>query len=88
MKQLLTAQRAVVTQKGGIWPPPSDGMHCFAEYFLEADGDQMLWDVRGGLRDGEYLIYYYTHAATPRPSATSPTVLHLLGACLGGFAGE
>jgi hypothetical protein len=48
-------------RKGGVWPPPSQGMLCFAEFFMEADGDQVLWDVSRGLRDCEYPIYYYHH---------------------------
>ena len=44
-------------------------MLCFAEYFLEADGDQVLWDVHQGLKGGEYPVVYYAHEARP-PSAT------------------
>jgi len=40
-------------------------MLCFAEFFMEADGDQVLWDVSRGLVDGEYPIYYYAHEARP-----------------------
>ncbi len=65
LSALTAQQRAVVDQRGGIWPPPSDGMLCFAEYFLEADGDQVLFDVSGGLSDGEYPVYYYAHEASP-----------------------
>ena len=54
-------QREAVVAKGGDWPPPSQGMLCFAEFFLQADGDQVLWDVSGGLRDWEYPIFYYSH---------------------------
>ena len=36
-------------------------MLCFAEFFMEDDGDQVLFDVAGGLRDGEYPIMYYAH---------------------------
>lgn len=62
----LTAQRrSLVDQRGGEWPRPSNGMLCFAEYFLEADGDQVLFDVAGGLSDGEYPVYYYAHSASP-----------------------
>ena len=32
---------------------------------MEADGDQVLWDVSGGLRAGEYPIFYYAHEARP-----------------------
>lgn len=41
--------------------PPTQGMICFAEYFLEADGDQILFDVKQGLIDEEYPVYYYAH---------------------------
>jgi SMI1-KNR4 cell-wall len=34
---------------------------CFAEFFMEADGDQVMFDLRGGLIDGEYPIVYYAH---------------------------
>ena len=40
-------------------------MLCFAEYFLEADGDQVLWDVKPGLQDGEYPVMYYAHESSP-----------------------
>jgi hypothetical protein len=40
-------------------------MLCFAEFFMEADGDQVLWDISQGLRDGEYPIYYYAHERRP-----------------------
>ncbi len=36
---------------------------CFAEFFMEADGDQVLFDLRGGLQSGEYPIVYYAHSA-------------------------
>lgn len=63
--ELTPAQRRVVEAKGGIWPPPSQGMLCFAEYFLEADGDQVLFDVAQGLVDGEYPVVYYSHESRP-----------------------
>src|SRR5215471_1639673 len=62
---LTPQQRDGVRRKGGTWPPPSHGMLCFAEYFAEADGDQVLWDVRSGLQAGEYPVYYYSHEARP-----------------------
>lgn len=65
LEQLTPQQRKIVVQKGGAWPPPSQGMVCFAEFSLEADGDQVLWDVSGGLCDGEYPIYYYAHESRP-----------------------
>ncbi len=63
LELLSREQRQVVQARGGAWPPPSQGMLCFAEYFLEADGDQVLFDVRGGLVDGEYPVVYYSHEA-------------------------
>lgn len=65
LQKLSPAQQKVVTQKGGAWPPPSDGMLCFAEFFMEADGDQVLFDVRQGLVNDEYPIVYYSHASRP-----------------------
>lgn len=89
LEQLSAGQREVVTRKGGVWPPASDAMLCFAEYFLEADGDQVLWDVRGGLQAGEYPIYYYAHEQRP------PTVRRLsedfgdwLSRCLDQFGSD
>ena len=32
---------------------------------VEADGDQVLWDVAAGLKDGEYPVYYYSHESSP-----------------------
>ena len=34
---------------------------CFAEFFMDADGDQVMFDLRGGLIEGEYPIVYYAH---------------------------
>jgi hypothetical protein len=65
LDKLTPKQRQIVSSKGGGWPPPSHGMLCFAEFFMEADGDQVLWDVSGGMRGGEYPIYYYAHEARP-----------------------
>lgn len=65
LSALTPQQQAVVSRKGGGWPPPSDGMLCFAEFFWEADGDQVLWDVSKGLHDGEYPVYYYAHDGRP-----------------------
>ncbi len=63
--QLSPEQQSVVRQRGGNWPPPSQGMLCFAEYFLEADGDQVLFRTEDGVMDGEYPVYYYAHGASP-----------------------
>lgn len=65
LETLTPEQRRVVQRRGGRWPPPTGGMLCFAEYFLEADGDQVLWDVSAGLVEGEYPVMYYAHE---RPS--------------------
>lgn len=62
---LSSKQREIVHAKGGGWPPPSQGMLCFAEFSMEADGDQVLFDVGNGLIDGEYPVKYYAHAARP-----------------------
>ena len=59
------AQQAVVKRKGGVWPPPSNGMLCFAECFMQADGDQFLFDTSQGLVNGEYPVVYYAHDARP-----------------------
>lgn len=65
LTDLTPAQRRIVKAKGGGWPPPSHGMLCFAEYFLEADGDQVLFDVSNGLVDDEYPVVYYSHESRP-----------------------
>jgi hypothetical protein len=65
-EELTDEQKNVVKQKGGQWPPPSNGMICFGEFFLEADGDQVLFDTKEGLIDGEYPVYYYySHESYP-----------------------
>jgi hypothetical protein len=58
-------QRRMVALKGGSWPPASQGMLCFAEFFMEADGDQVLFDTSHGLVDGEYPIMYWAHEDRP-----------------------
>jgi hypothetical protein len=65
LEELNQQQRNVVEQKGDVWPPPSDGMLCFAEYFRDADGDQVLFDVSEGLVEGEYPVMYYSHETRP-----------------------
>jgi hypothetical protein len=65
LETLNEQQLRVVDTKGGNYPPPSQGMLCFAEFFMEADGDQVLWDVSGGMVEGEYPIYYYCHEDDP-----------------------
>jgi hypothetical protein len=72
LDQLTQPQRRMVERKGGQWPPPSQGMLCFAEFFMEADGDQVLFDVSKGLVRGEYPIMYYAHEERP-PSVRALT---------------
>ena len=40
-------------------------MLCFGEYSLEADGDQVLFDISSGLIRREYRVYYYDHEHRP-----------------------
>ena len=57
-------------QRGKV-PGASHGMLCFADYFLEADGDQMLLDPRD-LPADDPPVYYYAHAVPEvRPLAQS-----------------
>lgn len=86
LENLSPQQRNVVRQRGGSWPPPSEGMLCFAEYFVEADGDQALWDVHQGLQGGEYPVYYYSHESSP-PSVKRIALgfAEWLGRCLDAF---
>lgn len=65
IEKLTPVQRRMVTVKGGQWPPPSQGLLCFAEFSMEADGDQVLFDVRNGLINGEYPVVYYAHEEHP-----------------------
>lgn len=65
LNELTPQQQKMVKQKGGIWPPPSNGMLCFAEFFMEADGDQVLFDVSQKDENGEYPVYYYAHDSRP-----------------------
>ena len=62
-------QRRMIEQKGGSWPPPSQGMLCFAEYFRDADGDQVVFDLTAPDPDGEFPVMYYSHQDRP-PSVT------------------
>jgi hypothetical protein len=64
-EKLTEIQKSAVRQQGGPWPPPSQGMLCFAELSMEADGDQLLFDVSNGLVDDEYPVYYYAHEGAP-----------------------
>lgn len=63
--KLPESQQRIVTVQGGKWPPPSEGMLCFAGFSMEADGDQVLFDVSRGLIDGEYPVMYYAHEQWP-----------------------
>lgn len=65
LESLTSKQRQVVALKGGPWPPASQGMLCFAEFFMEADGDQVLFDTSCGLIAGEYPIMYWAHEDRP-----------------------
>jgi hypothetical protein len=65
LESLNPQQRRMVDLKGGPWPPASQGMLCFAEFFMEADGDQVLFDTRRGLVGGEYPIRYWAHEGRP-----------------------
>lgn len=56
------AVRPLSKPGGGL---SSEGMLCFAEFALEADGDQVLFDVRHPDARGEYPVYYYAHAQRP-----------------------
>jgi hypothetical protein len=58
-------QKRMFALKGGPWPPASQGMLCFAEFFMEADGDQVLFDTSQGPVDGEYPIMYWAHEDRP-----------------------
>jgi hypothetical protein len=63
--QLSDVQRNHILHLGGIWPPPSQGMLCIAEFFLEGDGDQVLFNVKQGLVADEYPVMYYAHDIPP-----------------------
>ena len=65
LESLTPQQRRVVALKGGPWPPASQGMLCFAEFFMEADGDQVLFDTSRGLVRGEYPVMYWAHEERP-----------------------
>jgi len=65
LEALNAQQLRMVEIKGGSWPPASQGMLCFAEFFMEADGDQVLLDTSRGLVGGEYPIMYWAHEARP-----------------------
>ena len=45
--------------------PPTEGMLCFAEFFMEGDGDQVLFDVSQKVENFEYPVYYYAHEDNP-----------------------
>ena len=85
LDQLTTEQRERATQKGGVWPPPSQGMLCFAEFFLEGDDDQVLFDVKQGLVAGEYPVMYYAHHAPPSVRQLTASFPEFLDKCLTYF---
>jgi hypothetical protein len=55
----------------GDAPAPSSGMLCFADYWLDADGDQMLIDPKE-LPDDDPPVYYYAHSV-PEVRSTKKT---------------
>jgi SMI1 / KNR4 family (SUKH-1) len=70
-ESLTSEQQSRIT---GSWPPPSHGLLCFGDFWLEGDGDQVLFDTRQVIGDGEYPVLYYDHEAMPasiRPIAAS-----------------
>jgi len=52
---------------------PTDGMVCFGEYWLEADGDQVLFDLRNGSTDDPPVLYYAHGRRTVEQAAASFT---------------
>jgi hypothetical protein len=67
-------QQRRVRASGKPWPPESQGKLCFAEFFLEAAGDQVLFDLSRP-RDGEWPVLYYAHEqGTVRELAPSVAV--------------
>jgi len=54
-----------VASNGGLWPPPSDGMVCFGEYFECDVGCSVLFNTNEDLRNGEYAVVHYFYRATP-----------------------
>ncbi len=63
--QLTEREKGIVNQSGGNWPPPSEGMLCFSEFFMESDGDQVLFDIKQKDENGEFPVYYYSHDSQP-----------------------
>lgn len=89
LEKLTPAQRQIVNARGGIWPPPSEGMLCFADFFWKADGNQVLFDVSSGLVGGEYPVIYYDHESHP-PTAEriANSFADWIEGCLSVFAEE
>jgi len=54
-----------VELNGGVWPPPSAGMLCFAEYHPANASYSVLFDVQRGLVGGEYPVVYYDYRGRP-----------------------
>ncbi len=65
LNELSIEQQKIIKQRKEVWPPPSNGMLCFAEFFMEADGDQVLFDITQKNKIGEYPVYYYAHEDRP-----------------------
>ena len=65
LDELSLAQRRMVKIKGGEWPPPAEGMLCFAGYFRDADSDQVLFDISKGHINNEYPVMCYSHEILP-----------------------
>lgn len=54
-----------VKLNGGLWPPPSAGMICVAEYYPPGGGYSVLFDVNRGMVGEEYPVVYYDYNSTP-----------------------
>jgi hypothetical protein len=52
---------------------PTEGMLCIADYWLEADGDQVLFDLKGHAGDDPPVFYYAHGQAPPRVRPLAPT---------------
>ncbi|HUU85390.1 MAG TPA: SMI1/KNR4 family protein [Phycisphaerae bacterium] len=89
LEQLTPIQRQTLDAKGGIWPPPTQAMLCFADFFWEADGDQVLFDVKSGLAEGEYPIVYYAHeSCSPEARRVARRFDEWIEDCLSAFVDE
>ncbi len=79
--------KKIVASNGGLWPPPSDGMICFGEYFEGDVGCSLMFDTNDKMKDGEYKIsHYYFRASPPRAELVADSFLEWLDRkCFGGF---